>query len=128
MVDAVNPATSNLVAFALNAASLRQLTHASNIAMAGSVGYRPATVEFEAHLGSVREAISRGTLSVSDLEGLEARRSTVISTKADSARGAIQLDQEVAAMSRNALHYQALVKLLNAHYATIALAAEGGRR
>jgi flagellar basal-body rod protein FlgB len=129
MVDAVNPATSNLVALALDAANLRQLTHANNIAMAGSPGYRPVAVEFETQLGAVREAIGRGALGVSDLEGVKARQSDVISTQPGrSVQGAVQLDQEVAAISRNALHYQALVKLLNTHYTTITLATDGGRR
>ena len=124
MVEPVNPATRNLVAMALDAANLRQMAHASNIAMANSPGYKPVAVEFEEHLEAVREAIAQGGLHTAHLEGAEAMK---VVPAGDVAQP-LPLDQEVGAMSRNALHYQALVKLLSKHYGTLALATDGGRR
>ena len=124
MMEPVNPATRTLVAMALDAANLRQIAHASNIAMASTPGHRPASVAFEEHLETVREAIARGELTPAHLDGAQA----VQLTAAPDATQTVQLDQEVGEMSRNALHYQALVKLLSKHYGTLALAADGGRR
>jgi flagellar basal-body rod protein FlgB len=40
----------------------------------------------------------------------------------------VKLDEEMVEMSRNAVHYQALVKGLTRHFAVLQMAAADGRR
>lgn len=119
----IDPVTLALVKSALDASQLRQVAHANNLANVGSEGYRPFKVVFEERLGAVRSAIAEGRtadLSASGLPAAELLR--------DDDAVAVSLDTEVAALSRNSLHYQALVKALSKQYALMNLAVSEGRR
>lgn len=122
MIHPVDETTTALVRMAMDAANLRQLTHASNIASANTEGYVPVRVEFEEHMSAVRDAMQAGHLDASALA--TARAATVVHEQG----GSVKLDQEVAAMSQNALHYQALVKLLDKQYSMVSMAIDGGKR
>lgn len=122
MVSAIDPATKTLVSAALNAADLRQVVHASNIAMAGVPGHAPMRVRFGEQFDAMREQIRAGQLDAATLASMG--QAEVV----PSSQGEVQLDQEVSAMSRNALHYQALVRLLNKQYSVMGMAIDGGKR
>lgn len=122
MVSAIDPATQALVSSALNAADLRQLVHASNVAMAGTPGHVPMQVRFGEQFDALREQISAGRVDAATVASLA--RAEVV----PSARTEVQLDQELSAMSQNALHYQALVRLLNKQYSVMGMAIDGGKR
>ena len=117
----IDPATLALVRSALDAGTLRQAAHASNVANAGTPGYRPFKVVYEEKLADVREAVRTGQpLGAEDVPQAE----LAVDPKA---AGAVDLDLEVGAMSRDALHYQALTKALAREYALMNLAISGGR-
>jgi len=122
VISPVDETTTILVRMAMDAANLRQMTHASNIAAAHTEGYTPLRVQFEEHLNAVRDSMHGGRLSAAALAATEPAQ-----VVHDSA-GSVKLDQEVASMSQNALHYQALVKLLDKQYAMVATAIDGGKR
>ncbi len=117
----IDPVTLALVKSALDAGTLRQVAHANNIANAGTPGYKPMAVTFEARLDAVREALQHGgdaSLSPADVPAPSLFADT-------TATAAPDLDQEVAAASENALHYQALVKALGHEYSLLSLAMTG---
>ena len=122
MVSAIDPATQALVSAALGAADLRQMVHASNIALAGTPGHVPKRVQFGEHLDAVRASLVAGRLDA-DVVATLSRAEVVPSEQSE-----VQLDQEVSLMSQNALHYQALVRLLNKQYAVMGAAIDGGKR
>ncbi|WP_457331711.1 flagellar basal body rod protein FlgB [Rhizobacter sp. P5_C2] len=122
MVSAIDPATGALVGAALNAGALRQAVHASNIALAGTSGHVPRRVRFEENLEAARQAAPSA-----DGAALAASAGSAAEVVA-SGDAEVQLDQEVRAMSEDALHYQALVSLLNKQYALMGLALDGGKR
>jgi len=122
-MNLIDPATLNLLGKALDTASLRQAVHANNIANAGAEGFAPSQVQFEQQLAQVREALARGqSPSEADLRGIEA---TVVP---GDAQARVELDSEVAAMARNAMHYQALLKVLDRELSLMSLAVTDGRR
>lgn len=117
----ISPLTQQLVSLALDAATLRQGVHASNIAMANAPGHQAQAVSFEDHLEQVRDALASGRApSMHHLAGAAAQVVPGEST-------AVRVDQEVASIARNAVHFQALTTLLSRHYGTLDVAIQGGR-
>jgi flagellar basal-body rod protein FlgB len=116
-ISLVSSDVVRIVTLALDAATLRQQVTASNIANAGIAGFQRSQVSFEEQL--------RGIAARLDLSpgGIEALRPRVVSD-----RGPAALDQDVTAMAGNAIHYQALLKALNAELDLMGLAASDGRR
>ena len=110
-------AVLQVVSLALDAASLRQQAIAANIANAGDASYLRRGVSFEARL---RELSASSALSGASIASLQPH--LVI----DNSKAA--LDQDVAAMAGNTLHFQALLKALNAELELMGLAASDGRR
>ena len=119
----IDPLTLALVKSALDAGAMRQVAHANNVANASTPGYQPFHVVFEEWLDAVREAVHEGrtqALNIADLP--------VAQLQVDAQAAAVSLDQEVAALSQNALHYQALTKALSRHCALLGMAVSDGRR
>jgi flagellar basal-body rod protein FlgB len=104
--DQLTGVTGAVVKLALDAASVRHLVIANNIANANTPGFVPSRVEFEEHLSrAVRESASGPALSrsvvpviVPDLQGL------------DPLQARVQLDVEAAQLAQNTLQYQALLR------------------
>ncbi len=119
----IDPVTLGLVKSALDAGMLRQVAHANNLANAGTEGYQPFKVVFEEQLQAVREAIGQGKASSLDATELPAAE-----LQAAPDYGPVSADTEVAALSRNALHYQALTKALSKQFALMNMAISDGRR
>lgn len=124
----IDPVTLAALGAALDAASLRQQVGAANIANVNTAGYAPARVEFEELMPAAVAALGRnGRIARQDLAAprlaVEGRASNV-----PYGANGVAIDQEVAGLARNALHYQALVKSLNGQYALIESALNDGRR
>lgn len=110
-------AVLQVVSLALDATSLRQHTIAANIANAGNPSYQRRGVSFEARL---RELSAGSPLSGERIASLQPQ--LVFD------HGIAALDQDVTAMAGNTLHFQALLKALNAELELMGLAASDGRR
>lgn len=124
----LDPVTLSTLSAALDAASLRQQVGATNIANVNSVAYKPMRVQFEELMPGLSTAFERGGRM--NLRDLAAPRVTHESGAAPVPYGAnaVSIDQEVAGLARNALHYQALIKSLNGQIALVDTALSDGRR
>lgn len=128
MTEAIEAVTTAALALALDAASLRQRAAAANIANAGTDRYVPVQVSFEAQLEDVRAALrAQGTTDLASLADVQPRLEPVPSTEV-GVPARVQLDVEVARMSQNAAHYQALVKAVSNHLSILSLAVSDGKK
>lgn len=128
MTDAIELITTAALGLALDAASLRQQAIAANIANASAVDYQPVAVSFEVQLEDARRALeSQGRLDAASLAGVRPRLEPV-PPDANGLPAKVSLDLEMAELSRNAVHYQALVKALSRHLSLLAEAATEGKR
>jgi len=116
-----------LLRSALDLASLRQQVIATNVANAGTPGYVRQRLSFNDHLqaqpqwqGEPRPAEATG-------QHIEATR-VGPDLGADGLARAVRLDEEVAEMALNSLHYQALMRALSRHFSILHSAATEGRR
>jgi flagellar basal-body rod protein FlgB len=87
----------------LDACALRQAVYSANIANADVPGYEPLEVNFESQLQSVDNLFDASPAGQAEL--LESLRPTVVASTQDT----VELDQQLAMMSKNALQYQALL-------------------
>jgi flagellar basal-body rod protein FlgB len=101
----IETSTVGAVALALDAALLRHQAIAANIANVNTAGYQPVRVSFEEHLGAQAPRLER-------VEG-EAK---------------VELDVEVAHLSANTVHYQALLRGLNKQFSILGTAINEGKR
>ena len=115
----IEPITQHLVSSALDAAALRHQAIALNIANANVPGARPVRVAFEQLLADLPARLASGG-SVDTAE-VPAALLTV-------GAGEIAVDEEMAALSSNSLHYHALTRALSRHLGILALAVQDGRR
>jgi flagellar basal-body rod protein FlgB len=122
-MNLIEPTTLALLSKALDASSMRHAVHAQNIANAHAEGYVPQTVSFEEHMVHMRETLARGgSLQASDVADVP------VMTASAAAGTRVELDNEVGALSRNTLHYQALLKALDRQLGLVSLALTDGRR
>lgn len=119
----IDPVTLALVKSALDAGVMRQVAHANNLANASTQGYQPFKVVFEERLDAVRAAVQQGRAG-----GLDPALLPAAEMVAEPEAGPVSLDNEVGALSRNALHYQALTRALSKQYALLNLAISEGKR
>jgi flagellar basal-body rod protein FlgB len=109
-----------LLKLALDAANLRQQVVANNIANASTQGYQPMRVSFEDRLAleSTRMHSGSGVLSGLPTPTIEI----------DSAHAKVSIENEMVQMTKNFIHYQAVLKAVNGKYDLIGLALNDGRR
>lgn len=120
-MNLIDPATLQLASKALDAGAMRHTAIAHNIANANVAGARAMKVVFEEMLGTVRDDMSAGrALSAGDVP-------TAQLVFAEPSQ-AIALDEQVAAMSTNGLHYQSLLRALDKHMGLVGLAISEGKR
>ena len=122
-IDFTQSAVMQVTPKALDAVSLRHLATMSNIANAGNPLHVARRVQFEEMLRSLLTQTGpagRATATATATAQLLPR--IVLGV------GPVAIDQEVAALARNTLHYQALLKTLNAELELLSLAANDGRR
>jgi flagellar basal-body rod protein FlgB len=125
MINGVEAVTTATLSLALDAAALRHESIAANIANANSVDHIPIRMNFDAELSRAREELvsqsgSRpSALPVLDIE---------VATGAHDPLDRVRLDAEMATMSQNSLHYQALLRGLSRHMSILESAVADGKR
>lgn len=124
MVAIIDNNTVGLLSLALDAAGMRQQAIAQNIANANTPGYQRVGVSFEHQIDDLKQAVRNGqTPSLASLAAYQPAFETV-----GAAGETVSLDMEMAALSENTLHHQALLKALNKHLALIGTAINEGKR
>jgi flagellar basal-body rod protein FlgB len=128
MIAGIEGTTTAALSLALDAASLQQRVIAANIANVNTPGYVPMRLAFAAQLNEGMRGASNSRPG--DPASLFAVRMSL--RPALDATGAVESsvkpDQEVAAMSANALHYQALATAVGKHLAILSTAVSDGKR
>ena len=127
MISLVDSSTSALLGLALDATTMRHQAIAHNIANANTPGYKTISVNFEQSLLDAREAMKSGQgASLSGASGF--RPAFEIVQESSINDGAVSLDVEIAKLSENTLHQQALLKALNRHLSMLSFAINEGKR
>lgn len=119
--------TTAALSLALDAASLQHRVIATNIANINTTGYMPMRLNFSAHLNSTG-ARERALGNVDSSSLFAVRMELQQARDANGAMESVQPDQEVAAMSENAVHYQALAAALDKHFSVLSSAVSDGKR
>jgi flagellar basal-body rod protein FlgB len=105
MIQELDATPVRALGLALDAASLRHRVGAHNIANANTPGFAPLQVRFETQF--------------------DAALHPVIEPRADAK---VELDVEVAQLSQNALHHQALLRGVSRYFAILSAAISEGKR
>ena len=123
----IEAVTTTALSAALDAASRRQALVAANVANAGSEGFMPLRLSFDAQVEEARTVLrDRGFL---DGAGLDALRSLAqVAPESSTTETGVQLDAEMAELARNAVQFQALLQGVTRHLSMLALAAADGRK
>lgn len=120
---------TQLLKLALDAASLRHQVTSTNIANSATTNYQPLRVNFEEQL--------RREMSLAAAPGMpvptprqRADMATRIAPRieADPTASSVAIDREMVNLSRNAIHYQALLKVLHSKLELTGMAINDGRR
>jgi|SRR3990172_4367577 len=123
-----NDTTSALVSLALNAAMAKHAAIAQNIANANNDGYRPVQVDFDRQVALFKEQLLNRDNDGAAGRAIDGLSATVRITEApESSVDKVQIDAEVAKMTQNAVHYQALLAAHGKMAGLLRLAINGGR-
>src|SRR6266850_6397541 len=114
--------TSDTARVGMDALSLRQTVIARNVAQMGVPGFRPMHVSFADKLAEAAQATNRDERWLDEL-AVTVSGATVHSASVDS----MTLDSQVVELNQVTVHYQALARALNRHFATMSLAVNEGR-
>jgi flagellar basal-body rod protein FlgB len=104
----------------LDACALRQAVYSANIANADVPDYQPLEVDFESQLQAARGLIESGAADETGM--LQSIRPTVVPMD-----GPVELDQQLALMSKNALQYQSLLGAFERSIGLLHLAVMEGK-
>lgn len=127
MNEGIDAVTTRALTLALDAAVLRHQVAATNIANVQTVGYVPQRLSFESQMADAARALAaRGALDDFALDNLQMRLEPSVDASGQTLP--VQLDAEMVELSRNAVHYQALIKGLSRHLALLHSAVADGRR
>ena len=127
MPAAIETLTTEALSAALDGARRRQAVVAANIANAGTEGYVPLRLSFEARLSEARAGLREGSwLDAGALASVRAAVMAPAETREDA--GPVQLDTEMGELARNAVAFQALLQGVSRHLSLLALAAADGRK
>jgi flagellar basal-body rod protein FlgB len=126
MTEGLESITTAALGLALDAASLRQQAIAANIANHQAMGYVPQKLNFEAQMDEARRLLEgNGRLDSFALAGVRPRLEPMLDAQGQPAR--VQLDEQVADMAQNAVHYQVLARGLSRHFAILFSAMSDGK-
>jgi flagellar basal-body rod protein FlgB len=127
MTTILSDVTNDMVRQALDAASLRHLVHAHNIANANTADFVPLKVSFSRQLDAAMADAGRGggktIRSIWDGAVVEPDHEAV-----QAGASGVGLDQEIARLSQNVVQYQALLRALSGKMAIVSLAISEGRK
>lgn len=110
------------ISAALDATLVRQQVASANIANANVSGYVPLSVSFSARIDALGQPGFMGAGKAT----VEPVLSQVVDANGQAA--SVRLDDEVARIAQNALHYQALLKGLDRYTALLMTAVTEGKR
>lgn len=126
MINALESATRELAAIALDAYAVRNRAIAQNVANHASEGYKPLALDFESYLTDLRTAVSRGA-GASELSALMARMPAP-EAMLNETDGTVNLDEQMGELMRNTLEYEALLNVLGRLGSLNRSVIEGGTR
>lgn len=126
MVSIIDSNTSALLSLALDAAGMRQQAIAQNIANANTPGYQRIGVSFESRLQALKDGA--GNLQAPSLASLGNYRPAFEYAAPAGQENNVSLDMEMAQLSENTLHHQALLKALTRHMSLVGIAINEGKR
>ncbi len=124
----VNSVTTDLVKLALDASQLRLETIANNIANVNTKNFSPMRVNFEQQLEMHKANLLDRTQDNNNAELLKSISPQVVKDSDISIDGvarSVLLDMEIATLSKNVLHYQALLEANSKRGDVIKMAVTG---
>jgi flagellar basal-body rod protein FlgB len=128
MLNLTETSGIGLIKLALDASAMRHQTIANNIANANTPGYIPLKVNFEEQFSRMRSQFSDGGFApVEDFSDIQ----PIVEPDAANAGGetsSVALDNEVANLTQNVIHYQALMKGLSKKFSILSAAINEGKR
>jgi len=124
MAAIIDNNTVALLSLALDATSLRQQAIAQNIANVNTPGYQRIGVSFEDQIDQLKQAVRQGQLPPAASLAAFQPALQALGQPGD----AVSLETEMAALSENTTHHQALLKVLNKQLALIGTAINEGKR
>ena len=118
-----------LVMLALDMAAQKHLAIAQNIANANDANYRPVAVNFDDRLAFYRERLVDRRFDAAASRILDSLRTLVATEGAqpDNTAGKVQLDAEMAKLTRNALWYEAMLTAYGKSTSIMRMAISEGR-
>jgi flagellar basal-body rod protein FlgB len=105
----------------LDACALRQAVYSANIANANVPDYQPLEVDFESQLQAAKGLFESGAAEETGM--LQSIHPTVV----PATDGPIELDQQLALMTKNALQYQSLLGAFERSIGLLRLAVLEGK-
>lgn len=127
MDNGIESLTTAMLGMALDAASLRHQAISANIANVQTQGYVSLRVSFEDQLEAARRSLyERGSIDQTSLTSVRPRLEPALDM--DGQALPLQLDDQVAQMTVNAVQYQALLKGLSRHLSLQMIAASDGKK
>ncbi len=124
MAIEISGPVNNLVALALNAATMRHDAISNNIANINTPGYKPLRVSFEEQLKlSLTPSLMRDDVVVK--KTLASLRPEIF--EVESVNQINQLDLEMVEMAKNTLRYETLLKGLSSYGAITKMAIKEGK-
>lgn len=129
MVHSIETLTSRSLMLALDAAQRQHTQLAYNIANANTEGFIPRRLEFPAWVEARRQLDRGRTLEADHLLALsdDLQRPSYLQPYGGHGTS-VQLDSEVAAIARNAVHFQVLLKGVSSQLGLMAIAVADGKR
>lgn len=112
--------TLALISRDLDACTLRQAVYAANVANVNTAGYQPLEVQFESSLRAAAGSL-RG-VPTEQAPILDAVQPTIV-----PAGGRVELDQQLALMSQNAIRYETLLSAFEKSTGLLRLAILEGK-
>jgi flagellar basal-body rod protein FlgB len=119
--------TTELVKFALDAASLNQQTIAQNIATASSPGFVPYEIHFDSQMDDLRAKLRIGQ-EITSTELNAAKPQIVPMTNESGLSPKVAIDMEAAKLAQNVLQYQAVAKAYTQMTTLLSIAINEGKR
>jgi flagellar basal-body rod protein FlgB len=127
MTQGLEAITTATLSLAMDAASLRQQAISANIANHATEGYTASKVDFESQLVEARRSLeTKGSIDAFALASVRLELEPALDAQGQPIK--VQLDEQMAELSQNAVQYQALARGLNRHLAILYTAASDGKR
>ena len=126
--------TIQLVSLALDAALMRQTAIANNIANINTPGYKRMEVSFEEELAVAAKGEPRSGIALTHPKHIAPREKvpapnqirTIENTSLRTDGNNVDIDAEMAAMTKNNIFYNTVAQRINGYYTNIKLAIKGG--